>query len=72
MCKAARISIVEVEEVVEVGDIDPDDVHVPSVYVQRVVLGQKFDKKIQVLKKQLLVRGLGPYSKHFIFFLRNL
>ena len=49
MCKAARISIVEVEEVVEVGDIDPDDVHVPSVYVQRVVLGQKFDKKIQVV-----------------------
>ena len=34
---AGRLTIVEAEEVVEIGDIDPDDVHLPGVFVQRVV-----------------------------------
>lgn len=49
MCKAAKITIAEVEEIVEVGEIDPDDVMVPSIYVNRVVLGSKFEKRIEVL-----------------------
>ena len=49
MCKAAKVTIAEVEEVVEVGEIDPDDVMVPSIYVNRVVLGSKFEKRIEVL-----------------------
>ena len=48
MCKAARFTIAEVEEIVEVGDIDPDDVHVPSIYVQAVVLGNNYVKRIEV------------------------
>ena len=32
---AGRLTIVEAEEVVEIGDIDPDDVHLPGVFVQR-------------------------------------
>ena len=37
MAKAARITIVEAENVVETGEIDPDLVHLPSIYVKRVV-----------------------------------
>jgi 3-oxoacid CoA-transferase subunit A len=34
---AGRLTIVEAEQVVEVGEIEPDDVHLPGVFVQRVV-----------------------------------
>jgi 3-oxoacid CoA-transferase subunit A len=34
---AGRLTIVEAEDLVEIGDIDPDDVHLPGVFVQRVV-----------------------------------
>lgn len=49
MCKAAKVTIAEVEEIVEAGQLDPDDIHVPGVYVQRVVLGEKFEKRISKL-----------------------
>ncbi|XP_045493495.1 succinyl-CoA:3-ketoacid coenzyme A transferase 1, mitochondrial [Colias croceus] len=45
MCKAAKVTIVEVEEIVD--EIDPDFVHIPSVYVHRIVLGDKFEKRIE-------------------------
>ena len=48
MCKAGKICIAEVEEIVEVGEIDPEHVHIPSIYVQRVILGEKFGKRIEV------------------------
>ena len=48
MCKAAKVCIAEVEEVVEVGEIPPEQVHVPSIYVKRVVVGMKFEKRIEV------------------------
>nr|KAG5696367.1 hypothetical protein BaRGS_028362 [Batillaria attramentaria] len=47
MCKAAPVSIVEVEEIVEVGEIAPEDVHVPHIYVQRILKGPKYEKKIE-------------------------
>lgn len=50
MCKAAKVTIAEVEEIVEIGEIPPEQVHVPSVYVQRVFLGEKFEKRIERLK----------------------
>lgn len=49
MCKAAKVTIAEVEEIVENGSISPEDVHIPSIYVQKVVLGKKFEKRIEVL-----------------------
>lgn len=49
MCKAAKVTIAEVEEIVENGEIEPDQVHVPSIYVQRVVLGAKYEKRIERL-----------------------
>ncbi len=48
MCKAAKICIAEVEEIVEVGEIPPDQVHIPSIYVKRVVLGKQYEKRIEV------------------------
>ena len=50
MCKAAKVTIAEVEEIVENGSILPEDVHIPSIYVQKVVLGKKFEKRIEVHK----------------------
>ena len=47
MATAARVTVAEVEEIVEVGSIDPDHVHTPGIYVQRVVLGERFDKPIE-------------------------
>ncbi|ESO88360.1 hypothetical protein LOTGIDRAFT_126331, partial [Lottia gigantea] len=48
MCKASKITIAEVEEIVEDGEIPPEDVHVPHVFVQRVVKCDKFEKRIEV------------------------
>jgi 3-oxoacid CoA-transferase subunit A len=47
MCGAARITVAEVEELVPVGAIDPDAIHVPSIYVQRLVLGKDYRKPIE-------------------------
>ncbi len=43
----ARICIAEVEEIVEVGDLDPESVHTPGVYVHRLVLGSGYEKRIE-------------------------
>ena len=42
-----KICIAEVEEIVEVGDLDPDHVHTPGVYVHRLVLGTAYEKRIE-------------------------
>jgi 3-oxoacid CoA-transferase subunit A len=47
MATAAKITIAEVEELVEPGAIDPDHVMTPGIYVKRVVSGGKFEKRIE-------------------------
>ena len=42
-----RVCVVEVEELVEPGSLDPDAIHLPGVYVQRIVVGAPYDKKIE-------------------------
>ena len=42
-----KVCVVEVEEIVEAGTLDPDAIHLPGVYVQRIVLGAPYDKKIE-------------------------
>ena len=44
---AARITVVEVEEIVEVGTFDPDAVHLPGIYVHRIVLNEHPEKRIE-------------------------
>jgi len=55
--KAGRITIAEVEEIVEAGELDPDQVHLPGVYVDRILLGASFDKPIE--QRTLAVSGEG-------------
>jgi 3-oxoacid CoA-transferase subunit A len=45
--QAGKITIVEVEELVAVGEIDPDQVHLPSIYVQRIFQGTDYEKPIE-------------------------
>lgn len=47
MCKAAKVTIVEAEQIVEVGEIEPDEIHVPSIYVHRLVQGRNYEKWIE-------------------------
>ncbi len=47
MASAARITIAEVEELVEVGTLDPDDIHTPGIFVQRVIVGTSYEKRIE-------------------------
>jgi 3-oxoacid CoA-transferase subunit A len=42
-----KICVVEVEELVPVGSLDPDCIHLPGVYVQRMIIGAPYDKKIE-------------------------
>lgn len=46
---AGKITIAEVEEIVEVGELDPDEIHTPGIYVQRVLLGTNYVKRIERL-----------------------
>jgi 3-oxoacid CoA-transferase subunit A len=45
--QAGKVTIVEVEELVEIGEIDPDHVHLPSIYVQRIFQGTGYEKPIE-------------------------
>jgi len=47
MATAARITIAEVEHLVEPGEIDPDMVHTPGVYVKRIIQGVDYEKRIE-------------------------
>ena len=47
MATAGRICVAEVEEIVPVGSLDPDCIHLPSIYVKRMILGAPYDKKIE-------------------------
>lgn len=47
MCGAAKITVVEVEELVKPGELDPNFVHIPGIFVQRIFKGEKFEKRIE-------------------------
>ncbi len=47
MATAGKITIAEVEELVEVGELDPDQVHTPSIFVQRIFQGTGYEKPIE-------------------------
>ncbi|WDF05256.1 CoA transferase subunit A [Shouchella hunanensis] len=44
---AGKVTIVEVEELVEIGELEPDDIHLPGVYVQHVFVGHEYEKRIE-------------------------
>jgi 3-oxoacid CoA-transferase subunit A len=47
MCGAAKITVAEVEEMLEPGELDPNFVHVPGIFVQRVFKGERYEKRIE-------------------------
>lgn len=47
MATAGKICVAEVEEVVPTGSLDPDQIHLPGIYVNRLIVGAPYDKKIE-------------------------
>ncbi|WP_339864182.1 CoA transferase subunit A [Paremcibacter congregatus] len=47
MATAGKITIAEVEELVEVGELDPDEIHTPGIYVQRIIQSKDLEKRIE-------------------------
>lgn len=55
MAKAGDITIVEVEELVQAGQLDPDQIHVPGIYVHRIFQGSNYEKRIE--KKTVQIKS---------------
>ncbi|MBT5185361.1 MAG: CoA transferase subunit A [Kordiimonadaceae bacterium] len=49
MATAGTITIVEVEELVEIGELDPDQIHTPGIFVQRIIVSKNLEKRIEQL-----------------------
>ncbi len=47
MCGAATITVAEVEELLPAGSLDPNEIHIPGIFVQRIFQGEKFEKRIE-------------------------
>ena len=47
MCGAAKITVAEVEELVEAGTLDPNQIHIPGILVNRIFQGEKYEKRIE-------------------------
>lgn len=47
MCGAGKITIAEVEELVPIGTLDPNQIHMPGIFVQRIFKGQQYEKRIE-------------------------
>ncbi|GAA4170465.1 CoA transferase subunit A [Sphingobacterium ginsenosidimutans] len=47
MAMAGKITIAEVEELVEVGELNPDEIHTPGIYVHRIFQGEHYEKRIE-------------------------
>lgn len=47
MATAAQTTVVEVEQIVEIGELDGDNIHTPGIFVDRIVLGQGLEKRIE-------------------------
>lgn len=47
MAGAAKITIAEVEELVEAGTLDPNEIHIPGIFVQRIFQGEQYEKRIE-------------------------
>jgi len=54
MAMAGKITVAEVEELVEPGELDPNHIHTPGIFVQRIFQGEKYEKRIE----QLTIRRL--------------
>ena len=67
MAKAGRITIAEVEHLVEPGELDPDNIHVASVYVHRIFEGKNYEKRIE--RKTVRLAGKAEWIRIKKYFL---
>ncbi|HUH28304.1 CoA transferase subunit A [Gelidibacter sp.] len=49
MCGSAKITVAEVEELVPVGNLDPNQIHIPGIFIQRIFQGENYEKRIEQL-----------------------
>ncbi|XP_076179844.1 succinyl-CoA:3-ketoacid CoA transferase isoform X2 [Ptiloglossa arizonensis] len=65
MCKAAKVAIVEVEEIVEIGELDPNHIHLPGIFVDRIIKGPSYEKRIEKIltKETTKPKKVRPASK---------
>jgi 3-oxoacid CoA-transferase subunit A len=47
MATAGKVTVAEVEELVEVGALNPDQIHTPGIYVDRILQGARYEKRIE-------------------------
>jgi 3-oxoacid CoA-transferase subunit A len=47
MAMAGKVTIAEVEELVPAGELDPNHIHVPGIYVHRIFKGESYEKRIE-------------------------
>src|ERR1700751_5865001 len=69
MATAANITIAEVEQLVEVGELTPDSIHTPSVYVKRIFQGELYERRIErrtVRKRMLALAGKRTSSQFLV------
>lgn len=57
---AGKITVAEVEELVEIGELDPDEIHTPGVFVQRIFQGTNYQKRIEQRTTQSTVQKATP------------
>ena len=56
---ASRVTVAEVEEIVEVGELKPDEIHTPGIFVDRVIKGEAYEKRIE----QRTIKGQSSYRE---------
>jgi 3-oxoacid CoA-transferase/3-oxoacid CoA-transferase subunit A len=59
MATAAKVTIAEVEELVDTGTIDADRVHTPGIFVTRIFQGERYEKRIERRTTRAPARGVG-------------
>jgi 3-oxoacid CoA-transferase subunit A len=47
MAMAGKITVAEVEELVPAGELDPNQIHTPGIFIQRIIQGEKYEKRIE-------------------------
>ena len=47
MAMAGKITVAEVEELVPAGELDPNQIHTPGIFIQRMLQGEKYEKRIE-------------------------
>ena len=58
MCGAATITVAEVEELVKPGELDPNHIHIPGIFVHRIFQGKNYEKRIEQEFARLKKRSL--------------